>query len=44
VCNRKEVMAGLRKLNNVYSHYFYFCTKHFWDQVVNKTDVDRFVE
>ena len=37
-------MAGLRKLHNLDSHYFYFSTKHYCDEVVNETDVDRYVE
>jgi len=37
-------MAGLRKLHNVDSHYLYFSTKLFWDEVANKTDMDRYVE
>jgi len=37
-------MAGLRKLHNVASHYLYFSTKHYWDEVVNGTDVVRYGE
>jgi len=43
-CNWKEVIAGLRKLHSVYSHYFYFSTKHYLDEIVNETDVDKYVE
>jgi len=38
------VIAGLRKLRNVDSHYLYFSTKHYWDEVVNETDVERYGE
>jgi hypothetical protein len=37
-------MSGLRKLQNVDSHYLYFSTKHNSDDVVNETDVERYVE
>jgi len=38
------VIAELRKLHNVYSHYLYFSAKHYWDEVANETDMDKYVE
>ena len=40
-CKWKKLIAVLRKLHKGKIHWLYFTNKHYWNEAVNETDMDR---